>query len=78
METKFLEMMAEVFEMEGKVMLMSDTFRDYDMWDSLTQLSLIAEIDDVYNVVIDGETFKKLTTLSDLYEAIQLRMSPVN
>ncbi|RAR47225.1 acyl carrier protein [Flavobacterium lacus] len=78
METKFLEMMAEVFEMEDKVMLMSDTFRDYDMWDSLTQLSLIAEIDDVYNVVIDGEAFKKLTTLSDLYEAIQQRMTPVN
>jgi acyl carrier protein len=73
MEAKFLEMISDVLEIEDKTLEMSDVFRDYDEWDSLARLSLIAEIDDVYNIVIEDEVFKTLVTLQDLYAEIQKR-----
>lgn len=73
MGTKFLEMITDVFEIEDKTITMQDTFRDYDEWDSLARLSLIAEIDDVYNVIIEDEVFKGLITLQELFNEIQQR-----
>lgn len=73
MEAKFLEMISDVLEIEDRTLTMEDTFRNYDEWDSLARLSLIAEIDDVYNVVIEDEVFKNLITLSDLYNEINKR-----
>jgi acyl carrier protein len=75
METKFLEMISEVFELEDKFIAMEDIFREYDEWDSLARLSLIAEIDDVYNVFIEDEVFKHLITLDDLFTEIQKRVN---
>jgi acyl carrier protein len=75
METKFLEMITDVFEIEDKTLNMEDTFRDYDEWDSLARLSLIAEIDDVYNTVIKEEDFKNLITLQDLFNEVQKRIN---
>lgn len=73
METKFLEMITDVFEIEDKMVTMTDTFRDYDEWDSLARLSLISEIDDVYDIIIEDEVFKTLLSLNDLYVEIQKR-----
>jgi acyl carrier protein len=73
MEAKFIEMITEVLEVEDRTIAMQDVFRDYEEWDSLAHLSLIAEIDDVYDVVIEDETFKKLSTLEALYTEIQKR-----
>lgn len=73
METKFLEMISDVFEIEDREVAMNDTFRDFDEYDSLARLSLIAEIDDVYNIVIEDEVFQKLLTLEDLHREIQKR-----
>jgi acyl carrier protein len=75
METKFLEMITDVFEIEDKTLSMDDTFRDYDEWDSLARLSLIAEIDDVYDTVIEEEVFKNLITLQDLFNEVQKRIN---
>ena len=75
METKFLEMISDVFEIEDRELAMNDTFRDFDEWDSLARFSLIAEIDDVYNVVIEDEIFKTLLTLEDLHTEIQNRIN---
>jgi acyl carrier protein len=75
METKFLEMISEVFEIEGRSLAIGDIFREYDEWDSLARLSLIAEIDDVYNVFIEDEVFKHLITLDDLFTEIQKRVN---
>ena len=75
METKFLEMISDVFEIEDRTIAMDDTFRDFNEWDSLARLSLIAEIDDVYNIVIEDEVFKNLLTLEDLHTEIQKRVN---
>ena len=52
-------------EINGK-----SNFRDFDSWDSLTGMSIIVMIKDVYNVDIDLEDFKSDKTPEDLYARI--------
>jgi acyl carrier protein len=73
METNFLEFIKEVLEIEDRELQFEDEFRSYDEWDSLARLSLIASIDDTYEVVIEDEVFKNLKTLKDLHEEILRR-----
>lgn len=68
MEEKFIELFKEAIEMEDEVK-MEDEFREYDVWDSLTYLSVIAMMDDEYDVQIEEAEFKKLRTVQDLYNA---------
>lgn len=70
MEAEFLEMITEVLEIEDREIQLADVFRDYDEWDSLARLTLIAEIDDKYNMVIEEEAFKNAVTLGDLLNEI--------
>lgn len=71
MEQNFIEQIKEVFEIEDKEISLTDCFREYDSWDSLTNLSLIAMLDDEFDVLIAHNDFKKLFTLSDLFELVK-------
>jgi acyl carrier protein len=73
MEEKFLPKFKEVLEINDRNLLLTDRFRDYDEWDSLAFLSLIAMIDEEYDVIIDGKDFKQLETVGDIMEAIKER-----
>lgn len=73
MEKEFLEKFKEVLEIEDRDLSLSDKFREYEEWDSLAFLSLIAMIDEVYDVLIDGKDFKELQTLGDILNAIKER-----
>ena len=67
---RFVELLKEVFEMEDQEINMEDTFRDYDEWDSLTHLSLIAMLDDEYDLQIEETAFKKIKTVQDLFNKV--------
>lgn len=73
METEFLNLIKEAFEVEDRRLDMSDRFKEFDEWDSLTQLTLIAELDEKFGVVIKMDDFKNITTLKDLYNEILSR-----
>jgi acyl carrier protein len=73
MQDQFLSEIKEVVEIENREIQLTDVFRDYDEWDSLCRLSLIALLDDNYGVAIEDETFKKLITLEDLFNEVQQR-----
>ena len=45
----------------------STIFSELPEWDSLSQLSLIAELDSEYGITIDTRDLAKLSTISDLY-----------
>ncbi len=70
MEEKFLENIKEALEIDGRDIQLSDTFRDYEEWDSLSQLSLIAMLDEEYEVEIEDEEFVMLKTLEDILNKI--------
>ncbi|MBY8962427.1 acyl carrier protein [Flavobacterium sp. D11R37] len=70
MEEKFIDALKEALEMEDQEVNFSDNFRDYDTWDSLSRLSLIAVLDSEFDVQIEDAEFAKLVTVEDLYNAV--------
>ena len=75
MQQKFIQLLQEAFEMEDTSINMQDKFRDYPEWGSLSRLSLIAMLDDEFDITIEDEVFKTLITVEELYNEVQRRMS---
>ncbi|WP_027124324.1 acyl carrier protein [Gelidibacter mesophilus] len=71
MEEKFLELFKETLDIEDRELKMSDRFRDYEEWDSIANLSVVAMIDVEYEVIIENSVFKELQTLQELWDSIQ-------
>jgi acyl carrier protein len=65
MEQKFLDLVKETLEIKDRDIQLSDNFRDFQEWDSLANLSLVAILDD------DTERFKQMTTLQEVFDEIQ-------
>ena len=65
---EFIEKFAEAIEREEEIK-MEDEFRNYDEWNSIAYLSVIAMMDEDYNTQIEEADFKKLLTVQDLYNA---------
>lgn len=70
MENKFLELVKEVLEIEDREVQLTDKFKDYDEWDSLANLSMVAMLDDEFGVVIDNQKFKNMTTLQEVHDEV--------
>lgn len=70
----FIEKFAEAIEMELVEGLKEDTrFRDLDEWSSLAVLSVIAMLDEEYDIQIENADFKKLETIDDIVRFIESR-----
>lgn len=67
---KFIEKIEEVLEVDNGVVKLDDAFREYDEWDSITLLSLIAMLEDDYGVVIPRNEFEKILTVKELFSHI--------
>lgn len=65
---KFLELFAEALEREDEIR-MEDEFRDYDEWSSIAYLSVIAMMDEEYDIQMEMADFKKLRTVQAVYDA---------
>ena len=74
MEKKFIEQLKDILEIENIEVNLEDNFRDYENWDSMAALSVIAMIDDEFGVVINGEDFRNLNTVGDLIQAVKKGM----
>lgn len=73
MEERFIELFKENLEIEENNITRDTIFRDLDQWDSMAFLSIIAMIDEEYDVVIEGNEFKELKTIGDLIDEIEKR-----
>lgn len=49
-------------------------FKELEEWTSILALSLIAMVDEVYDVTLDTDDIRDANTLEDLYRAIQQKM----
>ncbi len=74
METKFIDLLKEILEIEDRDLNLSDEFRHYSEWDSLGYLELIAMMDEEFGVSIENDDFGKLITLEDLINEVKNRM----
>jgi acyl carrier protein len=71
MEEKFIELFKTTLEIEGAEIDLKTKFRDLENWDSISFLSVLAMIDEEYDVIIEGNDFRKLITIEDLIYEIQ-------
>ena len=65
---RFIELFAEALEREDEIK-MEDEFRNYEEWSSIAYLSVIAMMDEEYDVQMEEADFKKLGTVQDIYDA---------
>jgi acyl carrier protein len=66
MATEFIEIIAKAIDRDVNAVELQDEFRNYDEWDSIAFLSIIAALDERYGVVIDTAVFKEFKTLEDI------------
>jgi len=71
MEEKFIKLFKETVEIDNLEIDLNTKFRDLENWDSLTFLSVLAMIDEEYDVIIEGNDFRKLETIQDLISEIK-------
>lgn len=64
---EFLDLFKEAIEREDDVK-MEDHFRQYEEWDSMAYLSVIALMDDKYGKQMEEAEFKLLQTVGDIYK----------
>ena len=67
----FICLISEALEKKNEQIDKNDEFRNYEEWDSLAVLSLIAMIKQNYNITIPRKDFDELNTVSELFEYIQ-------
>lgn len=72
---KVIEVLIEALEIENKEVKLTDNFKEYPEWDSLSRLSLIALMDEEFEIQIDDDTFKKIDSVEKLIAAVESRMS---
>ena len=73
MEEKFITLFKETLEMEDQDIALDTKFRDLENWDSLSFLSVLAMLDEEYDVVIEGNDFRQLVTIEDLINEVKKR-----
>lgn len=66
---QFAALFAEALEREASVVA-EDKFREYEEWDSLAVLSIIALIKQNYVITIPRKDFDELQTIADLYNYV--------
>lgn len=72
---KFIANFAAQFEDTDSTVFNPDTkFRDLEEWDSLIVLSIIAMVDEEYNVSLKGDDIRNSQTIKELYEIINSRL----
>lgn len=68
----FIEKFAEALEIEDASSLVPETeFRSLEEWDSINYLSVIAMMDEEYDIQIEQPEFKKLNTIQSIVDYIE-------
>jgi acyl carrier protein len=69
MKQKFIERFKESLQIDDRDIHMDDEFRKYEEWDSLAYLSLIAMLDEDYDMRLEEADFQELRTVKQVYDA---------
>lgn len=74
MMNKVIEVLIEALEIENREVQLTDNFKEYPEWDSLSRLSLIALMDENFDIQIDDDTFKKINSVEMLIKEVESRI----
>lgn len=75
MELKeFIENFAEQFDDTDASEIQANTeFKELDEWSSLIALSIIAMVDEEYDITIKGDDIRNSNTVEDLFNAVKAK-----
>ena len=74
----FLSGLKAQFEDSDSLKLeMHTKFKSMETWDSLTRYSIIAFLDDEYNIILKGDEFNSLNTPNELFDFVKLKLMKV-
>lgn len=72
---EFVAHFAEQFdETDASVFTPETKFRELEEWSSLIGLSVIAMVDEEYDVTLKGNDIKTANTIQDLYEIVKAKL----
>jgi len=71
MKNKLINIVKEALDIEEETIDLNTQFDSLDTWDSLGKLSLIALIDESFNVQISDKEFNSFQTIEDLHIALK-------
>lgn len=67
----FIDLFAEALDIEASDLSIDTEFRTLPVWDSMVYLSVIAMLDDEYDIQIENAEFKTLKTIGDIINYIE-------
>ena len=71
MQNKIIELFIDILERDIGTVQVEDNFRDYEEWDSLSVLSILAEINDEYDVIIPRRLFEEMEKVDDIVKYLE-------
>lgn len=72
---EFIENFASQFdETEASEFTATTVFKELEEWSSLIALSIIAMVDEEYEVTLKGDDVKNASTIDDLFHLVQSRL----
>lgn len=72
--TEFIAHFAEQFDETDTSEFKAETvFKDLDEWSSLIALSVIAMVDEEYDITIKGDDIRNSNTIEDLFNAVKAK-----
>ena len=72
---EFIEYFANQFDETDASEFKAETaFKELDEWSSLLALSVIAMVDEEYDVTLKGEDIRNSNTIEDLFNAVKARV----
>jgi acyl carrier protein len=72
---KFATEMANAIDADPATWSGETVFKDQDIWDSMGALSIIAMVDENYNVSIGGDDLEGSATVAQLWALVEKRMA---
>lgn len=71
---KFVKNFTDQFEETDSHIVKAGTkFRDLEEWSSLTAMSVIAMVDEVYKVKLTGEDIRRSITIEDIFNIVETK-----
>ena len=71
---EFVELFAEQFDdTDASEITATTVFHDLDEWSSLIALSIIAMVDEEYDITIKGDDIRNSNTVEDLFNAVKAK-----
>ena len=71
MENKLIEIIAEALEIDNSVAENNLKLDPEDNWDSIALLSVIASIDEEFDIQLDGDKLAECRSISDILKLLE-------